>query len=500
MTHPEQALGGRTASGAALMVSARLFTRLIDLATMLVLTRILTPSDFGLVAIAVSLVALTEAVLELPVNQALLRLPVIEKAHYDTAFTIGLIRGGVLGGFLVACAVPFAHWYHDTRLIALICVLSLGPAARGLYSPAMAEFQKALSFWRDFAIELSGKAFSFVCCTAVALLTHSYWALAAGSVLYSIGMTAQTYRFAPYRPRLSLSEGRHFYEFAGWITLAQIVSAINWQFERLLLGKIRPMAQVGLFSTASDIASIPFLALFGPMARPLLAAFAAVLADRERLAASYQKASAAMVAIGLPLLVGESLLAEPMVRLVLGEKWSGAASLVRWLALSLTPALFTLPAMSLLMATGRTLVVLRRNLLELGVKLPIAVVGAFTHGFLGIVVARFVAELAADLYGMVAVRAITGLSLAAQARGWVRPILATAGMALAVTILSGHFPAPDGPVAAAVEIVVCGIGGALVYAALLLTFWFAAGMPDGMEATVWRLSGALPRRLLRQPA
>ena len=191
---------------------------------------------------------------------------------------------------------------------------------------------------------------------------------------------------------------------------------------------------------------------------------------------------------------------EPMVRLVLGEKWSGAASLVRWLALSLTPALFTLPAMSLLMATGRTLVVLRRNLLELGVKLPIAVVGAFTHGFLGIVVARFVAELAADLYGMVAVRAITGLSLAAQARGWVRPILATAGMALAVTILSGHFPAPDGPVAAAVEIVVCGIGGALVYAALLLTFWFAAGMPDGMEATVWRLSGALPRRLLRHPA
>lgn len=495
MTLPDQAIGSRTASGAAMMVSARLFTRLIDLATMLVLTRILTPADFGLVAIAVSLVALTEAVLELPVNQALLRLPVIEQAHYDTAFTIGLIRGAVLGGFLAACAIPFAHWYHDPRLIALICVLALGPAARGLYSPRMAEFQKVLSFWRDFAIEVSGKAISFVSCTAIALLTHSYWALAIGSVFYSVGMALQSYRFAPYRPRLSLSEGAHFYEFAGWITLAQIVSAINWQFERLLLGKIRPMAQVGLFSTASDIASIPFLALFGPMARPLLAAFARVLDDPHRLAASYQKASSAMVAIGLPLLIGESLLAEPMVRLVLGEKWSGAAPLVRWLALSLTPALFTLPAMSLLMATGRTQVVLRRNLLEFCVKLPIAVAGAFSHGFMGIVVARFVAELAADLYGMVAVRSITGLSLAAQAKGWLRPVFATTGMAVAVLVLAARVTPPDDAMAAALDLAACGGFGAAVYAALLLASWGAAGMPEGLEATVWRLGRSLALRL-----
>ncbi|MBB2167966.1 lipopolysaccharide biosynthesis protein [Gluconacetobacter aggeris] len=478
-------IGARAATGAALMVGARLVTRFIDLASMLVLTRILLPADFGLVAIAASLCALMESVLELPINQALLRLPVIERVHYDTAFTIGLIRGAVLMAILMASAVPAAHFYNDARLLPLICVLGLSPFMRGLVSPRMAAFQKQLSFWRDFAIELSGKGISFVLGTVIALLTHSYWAIALNTVMYSGAIMMQSYCFAPYRPRLSLRERHVFIDFAGWITMAQIVSALNWQFERLLLGKVVSRASLGLFATAGDITNIPFFALFGPMARPLLAAFSHLGDDKERLAASYQKASAAMATIGLPLLIGESLVADSTVRVVVGPAWSGAAPMVRWLALSLTPAVFTLATLPLLMAFGRTKTVLMRNLLEFIVKFPLVIIGVLWAGFSGVIAARFVSELAADIFGLFLVRGLIGLGVWRQILEWKFSVGASLFMVLAVEMLKWLLPPVDTFGHAAADLAACGIGGAVAYTGSLFMFWFMSGRPDGIERLVF---------------
>src|ERR1700721_1806223 len=71
----------RTAAGATVLIVSRLIARCIDLATLLVLGRLLSPADFGLVAIAMSIIMIVEAILELPVGQALVRLPVLTKAH-----------------------------------------------------------------------------------------------------------------------------------------------------------------------------------------------------------------------------------------------------------------------------------------------------------------------------------------------------------------------------------------------------------------------------------
>lgn len=478
-------IGTRAATGAALMVVARLTTRLIDLGSMLVLTRILLPADFGLVAIAASLCALMESVLDLPINQALLRLPVIERVHYDTAFTIGLMRGGVLMAILVACAFPAAYFYHDARLAPLICFLAFSPLMRGIMSPRMAAFQKQLSFWRDFAIELSGKSISFVFGTVMALLTHSYWALAFSTVMYSGAMMVQSYSFAPYRPRLCLRELHVFSGFAGWMTAAQIVSALNWQFERLLLGKVVNCSALGLFATAGDITNIPFLALFGPMARPVMTAFSHFCDDRERLAASYQKTSVAMATIGLPLLIGESLVADSTVRVVVGPAWAGAAPMVRWLALSLTPAVFTLATFPLLMAFGRTKSILNRNLLEFGVKLPLVVVGVLLAGFSGVIAARFASELASDIYGLLLVRSLTGLSIRQQVLGWKRSIGASLFMVLAVEGLKSMLPPVDALGHAAIDLLSCGIVGGIAYTGGLFILWSVSGRPDGIEKTVF---------------
>ena len=488
-------LGQRAAAGGGLMVIARLLTRLIDLGTLLVLTRILLPTDFGLVAIAMTLVYVTEAALEMPLNQALLRLPDITRAHYDTAFTIGLIRAGVLVTIFVGGAVPFATLYGDHRLVRLVCVLGLAPAARSLQSPRLAEFQKSMSFWRDFAVELSGKLVAFAAGTTVALATHSYWAIAVGSVVYPVAMAVQSYRFAPYRPRLALSEYRVFADFVGWMSAAQLVGAVNWQIERLLLGKLEPMARLGLFTTASDLANIPFLAMFGPMARPLLAAFTHLQNDPARLRSSYQRASAAMVAIGLPLLVGDALVAEPVVRLILGARWMGSAFFVRWLSLSLIPALFTLPTVSLLMAFGRTRIFFVRNVFEISIKAPLAIAGVLTLGFTGVILARFASELSVDIFCLFVVRRLIGLTLRAQVLVCWGSMVATAAMAAAVLGALALLPPAHDAAAAALALALAVPAGAFAYAITLFAAWHAAGRPDGLERMVAHQAAALASRL-----
>jgi PST family polysaccharide transporter len=464
-----------------LLVAARLLARAIDLMTMLVLARILAPSDFGLVAIAGSVVSVMEAALELPVNQALVRLPAITARQYDTAFTLSLLRGLALAGLLLAAAVPFAGFYADDRLIPLVCVLSIAPAARGLISPRLAEYQKEMSFWRDFALELGGKLLAFALGIAIAWRTGSYWAIAAGVVASPLAGTIGSYVLAPYRPRLSLSELKLFAGFVGWMSVAQIISALNWQFERLLLGKLTSRARLGLFTASSDVANIPFMALFGPLLRPLLAAFSRLRDSPERLCQSYLSASSAIVAVGLPLLVGESILAGSTVRLILGEQWLGAIPLVRWLALSLIPALLALPAGPLVMSFGATRLFVIRNVIELTVKLPIAAIGAIEFGFAGIIAARFAAELIAGCYSIAIVRRFTGLSARAQLMVSWRSAAATCAMVPPVLLCTHLLPEGGGIATAASGLLAVGSLGAIVYAGVLWLLWTLCGEPPGFE-------------------
>src|SRR4051794_18231652 len=302
---------------------------------MLVLARLLHPGDFGLVAIAASVVAILDAALELPLYQVLVRVADLQMSHFDTAFTLGLIRALALCGITLLMALPVSLTYSDPRLVLLVCFLSLSPAMRSLNSPRLALYQRRLSFWRDCLIEVGGKLVAFACAVGIAVTTRSYWSLPAGTVSFTFAMAAISYMVAPYRPRLSLAEFAIFWRFVSWSSASQVIGALNWQFERLLLGKLQSPAKLGLFTTASDVANIPFLALFTPITRPLLAAFSHQSGDCVRQARSYQKASMVIVMVGLPLVIGESLAAEPVVRLVLGEKWLGTVPLLQWLALSL---------------------------------------------------------------------------------------------------------------------------------------------------------------------
>jgi O-antigen/teichoic acid export membrane protein len=483
----------RTTQGAAWLIGSRLVARGIDFVLLLVLGRLLGPADFGVVAIAMTLITIVEAIMELPVLQSLIRIPTLNRGHFDTAFTLALMRGLTLTLLLGSLAWPFARFYNDARLFPLICALSLAPAARGLGSPAMALYARDISFHRDFMLEISGKVVSFMVAAVLAYWTKSYWALVASTVMTPVATAIISYIIAPYRPRLSLSEWPSFAGFLGWTSAAQAIIAINWQCDKFLISRLTSRSLLGQFSMANDLSVLPMQALVVPLLRPLNAAFALVREDKPRLRAAYLRTSTTLLVVGIPLMLGLSALAAPAVRLVLGPKWTAAAPILQWLALAAIPTMFVTPLGALAMAMGRTQIFFRQAIIEFFAKIPLVVGGALIFGIPGVIVARLIASVVMARVAMGYVRDLSGLSLTQQIlRPW--RTLCSGGIMYAALLVARSWTAGEiGILTQVVRLACLAAGGLAVYGSALLLLWQLSGRPEGIEAAILRLAARAPR-------
>ena len=474
-------IAARTTVGAAWLITSRLFARSIDFASLLLLANFLLPKDFGLVAIAMTLVRIVEAVFELPVGQVLVRAEAITQPMLETAFTLSILRSAVLSIGLALLATPFGYFYGDPRLVPLICFIALAPALRGLVSPKMAQYARDISFHRDLIIEVGGRACACVAAAACAILTRRSWAIAAGTVVAPAFMVIASYWFAPFRPRFGLSRWRDFADLLGWTTAAQAVTAINWQIDWLVLGRTVSRAQLGTFSLASDLASLPDQAVLKPTIRPLLSAFSMVRHDPERLREAYLRTAGTIISAVLPVLVAISVLAQSLVAFALGDKWQPAWPLLQWMVLTMIPTLFAAALAPLAMSLGRTHIFFRQSLCELCIKVPATILGALYYGVYGVIVARAVSSFIMALISAALVRGLIGVPLVVQfSRPW-RAVAAASLMAATLLALRGWLLGLHG-VERFLGIAGAGALGIAVYGAALLLLWQISGRPRGIEA------------------
>lgn len=473
-------VGGRTAGSVALLMASRLIARGIDFVTLIVLARTLSPQDFGLISVAMTLIFVVEAVSELPIVQSLVRLDRVGRSHLDTAFTIGLMRGGILALVLTSAAWPFAVLYHDMRLIPLILFLALSPVTRGLQSPAMVQFARRIDFRRDLVIELVSKLCGFSVATVLAITTHSYWAIAAGTVATPVASMIQSYIFAPFRPRISLKRWRNFAGFLGWASLAQALAALSWQSDKLILGRFIGKADLGRFSMAADLSSVPEQVLVVPAMRPLMAGFVTMRDSRERVVSAYQRIVLTLLSFAMPGMVGLSLVADQVVPVVLGEKWVAAIPMLRLLALAPIFVVWVSPLDPMAMAMDRTSIFLRQRLIEIVIKIPILIAMIWNYGVMGAVLGRLVTNMIMMVVTMGFVRQLCGLGILRQIVAPWRIAMSVAAMAAVVTLLPDGLRQSLSLFAVAVTVAI----GGLTYIAVLLTSWLLVGRPEGMETMV----------------
>jgi O-antigen/teichoic acid export membrane protein len=464
-------LSTKTILGASWLVSAKLGGRAIDVVTVLVLARTLTPADFGLTALAMTLIAVADTVLEIPLMQALIRLKSVEKSHFDTAFTLGILRGLLLTTVVLAAAWPFSIIFDDSRLTALVAVLAIGPISRSLYNPAMVKFIQQMSFRQAFTAELTGKVLASAAAIWLVFLGGGYWAIAASSVVGSLATTLITYLLVPYRPAISLFNFSEFSSFLGWFSSAQVISAVSWQFDRVLLGYFVSKSALGQYTMATDLAVLPTQSMIGPAMTPLMAAFSRIREDRDRLRNAYLKASRFTMLLAAPACLGMSLTSDLIILAVLGgSKWQEAAIYLQWLSLVTLLTAYYNPLHTLAIAIDRPIVIFRLSAIELCFRIVLISLGFYFYSLMGVVAARGTISIIMFVAVLATARKLTGLSMAVQVGNLWQIAVSCLVMALLVLLLR-HELAQRG-FNSIVELGFTSAFGAAVYAGAL----FALGV------------------------
>lgn len=484
-------------SGGLWLSSARAVTNALSFISTIVLARILTPEDFGVVALGMTVMAIISAVTEMSLSQALIHHRDPQDDHFHTVWTLGAARAVLLAALMAAAAQPLAWFYNEPRLGPVIFALAGSVVIGGLSNPLIITYAKQLIFWQTFLINVTGKLAIVAVSVVVAIIWKSYWALIAGQIAGQVVSTALSYALLPYRPRIVFKHARELWSFSIWLTLGQAINTINWRFDQLLVGNLLGRGSLGQYTVGDNLAQMPTREATAPLRQTLFPAFSQIADDTNRLQAAYQRAQVLVTFLALPIGIGFALIADPVVRLTMGDKWAPAIPVIQ--ALSSIFALQTMGSLvqPLGMSRGQTKLLFQRDLQMFLIRLPIIIGGTAIWGLPGLIYSRVVSGLLGMTVNMTVIRQIIRLPVSEQFRVNLPSLAASAMMVAAVLFFQSEYVAGNNMLGEVSTIAGSALTGALAYIGGAFLLWHLRGRPEGAEAEVIRMVGLGLQRLKR---
>ncbi len=471
----------RLIKGSAWLSAARAVVNGLSLLSTIVLARLLSPGDFGLVALATTLLAIMTSVTDLSLSSALVRHAAPTRTHFDAAWTLNSLRGLALGALFALAGVPAARLYGDPRLVEIVTVIGFSLFLSGLTNPRSIMLQRDLIFWQEFVLNVAQKLGGVAVSTAIAWTYRSYWALVLGILAMEATNVVVSYTILPFRPRVCFEHVKELLSFSAWLTAGQIVDTLNWRFDQLIIGKGLNVAALGHYTVGSNIAQMPTRETTAPLTNVIFPAFSSIRADRARLARAYQRAQRFVTAIALPAGFGAALIADPLIRLTMGDKWQPAIFVVQVLASVFALQTLGSLAQPLYMAQGETRLLFLRNAQMLAIRVPLIAAGMLLGGLKGVVLARVISGLVSIYISMRLVRKLTELGVGEQLFANGRALVAVAVMSLSVVAASPLLPHGADPTSLVLEIAAIIAIAATAYCGTSLLLWAAMRRPAGPE-------------------
>lgn len=332
-------LRGRAVGGAFWTMVGFGGSQVIRFASQLILTRLLLPEAFGLNALCSVLMIGLQLFSDIGLGPSIIQNRRGDDPRFlHTAFTMQVVRGLVL--WLVACAltIPFARFYGDARLVALVPVIGFTSVLQGLQSTKLYTANRELAMARINLLELSAQIAGTAVMIAWALVHRSVWALVAGGIATSLVKSLLTHAMLPGvadRLRWHRADAREIFRFGRWIFVSTVFTFLAGQSDRLIFGKLIPLDLLGVYGLALMIALLPSQALSQLISSIHFPLYSRVVARGEDLLAEMRRTRAPVIILGGWAACGLVAGGPTAVRLVFDPRWHEAGWMVQWLSLGL---------------------------------------------------------------------------------------------------------------------------------------------------------------------
>ena len=360
MSSPTEApsINQRAVRGAVWTIAGYGIGSVLRLGSNLILTRLLVPELFGLMSLVYVFISGLHMFSDVGVGLSIIQNKRGEERDFlNTAWTIQVIRGGLLWFACLLLAYPIAQIYGEPRLLWLVPIVGVNTVIACFNSTSIASLNRQLSIKEIALFELSGQAVGIVVIIIWAWIQPSVWAMVGGGLagaLFQLGLSWRLNSGESNRFVWEKTAAREILSFGVWIFLSSAVTFFAEQADRLILGKVLGLTLLGIYGIALTFADLPrsvTTAISGKVIMPALT----LIADqprsviRSKLLRKRRPVLAAMAAGMAVMAAGGDFL----IRLLYDYRYHQAAWMLPILALGIWPRLLCNTIEPVLFVIGR---------------------------------------------------------------------------------------------------------------------------------------------------
>lgn len=460
---PSVSLASRAARGGAITMLGQVAKVIVHVAGLVVLARLLTPSDFGVLAIATIITGVGEIIRDFGLSSAAMQSRTLSVQQRSNLFWLNLAVGVFLCGVCLALAAPIGAVYENPAVGSALVALAITFALNGAQTQYQAELARSMRYVALTITDILSLVAGFGVAVGLALVGVGYWALVGQlitiAVIRLVARIAAT-QWIPGIPRRAPMAD--LVRFGVNVTVTQLIVFLSSNVDRLILGFQSSTRVVGLYQQSFQLVMTPLSQVFPPMLSVALPVLSRVQGDAGRYGryiVTAQRALSLPLAAVFACAVAAS---EPLITIALGEQWGEAAPFFRVLAVAGLFQSLTYVTYWVFLSRGLTGSNMRFSLISRAAIAVFVAIGAL-WGPLGVAVGYAVGMSAAWPFSLWWLSRVTELPVKRLLAGGVRTIAlaATAVGAASVAVLpfNGSWPSL---VASALAVLLTFTAGALV--------------------------------------
>jgi teichuronic acid exporter len=319
-------LKSKVMAGVGWVAGANFFGQIITWVITIVVMRLLSPADYGLLAMASVFVAFLAMMAAAGLGPAIVQAIAIDDAKLRQLLGLITAINVVLCLLLFSAAPLIAGFFNETRLIDIIRILSLQFVITGFAVIPESLLGRALRFKARALVDLASNLAGGITTLTLAWTGHGVWSLVAGAMVSVSGKTIGLNIASPYIrwPTFSLQGAKPLLAYGGNVTASRILWFFYSQADMFIAGKLLGKEALGFYSVAMHLASLPVQKISGVLNQVAFPAFSQIQRNPEMISRHVLKAIRMLCFFAFPVLWGISSVAPELVRLILGEKWEMA--------------------------------------------------------------------------------------------------------------------------------------------------------------------------------
>ncbi len=317
---------------------SELTAKAIQPVVFIILARILTPEDFGVITAAMMVIAFSQIFWEAGMGKALIQRQSKIEAAANTAFWINITLGIAISGLLYLLAGPIARiFFHDERVAIVLQVMTLQILLGSFSSVHSALLQKELAFKKLFWVRFATVGLPGMASIPLAFCGWGYWALVSGTLIGSLAQVIMLWRLSAWAPswQFDLKIAREVSAFGFWVGLTAIFSWFYQWVDSLILGLYFGLKEVGIFRIGNQFSMTIFALIFAFILPAIYASFSkdAAMADKVKIRTKLNLVSINVSILSLPIGLMIYILSADIERFVFGGDWVGVGFVIGLIAI-----------------------------------------------------------------------------------------------------------------------------------------------------------------------